>query len=72
MRKVFIPVFLFALVGCAAFITPMPQRPVDTATVTTGTGSVGTNVVAPKPLMAGRAGVPVLTGKDRTPVMLRR
>jgi hypothetical protein len=72
MRKVFTPVFLLALVGCAAVTTPKPQRPVDAATVTTGTGSVGTNVVAPKPLMAGRAGVPVLTGKDHTPVMLRR
>ena len=72
MRKLFTPVLLLVLVGCAAFITPKPQRQVDAATVSSGAGSVGTNLVAPKPLMAGRAGVPVLTGKDRTPVMLRR
>lgn len=72
MRNLVIIVLLLALSGCAAVPTwdraPAQHHRVDVPTATSGTTFVGTKAVTAKPLSAGKAGVPVLTGRDRKPV----
>ncbi len=72
MRTLLIIVLLFALSGCAAVTArnraSAQDRPAEVPTATSGTTFVGTEAVTSKPVMAGRAGVPVLTGRDRKPV----